>query len=327
MSPRGRARSRTSVLLRHLDIKLDAFDTTCWGSLKTVRRVGAAPCTPARTSADTQSSQEGTLPIFVLMPSLPSCEEHLHIFEPRYRLMLKDCLEQKGPAGEVGEFGMCWSVPGGDSFSSVGTLLRVQEHMPLPDGRTSMRCIAIRRFRVLDRGTVSGLDKSTDTEAEYNTATVEWFDDQEETDDLESAGMTHGIQQAGNGRKALFLEARSLLSRLNDLLLRAYPAPEAKWLLLTIHGPDVYREISSKLDASSSVKIMISTPDEDSEFCWWVLGQLVPLPPDVKADLVLSQLVSERMARAVGLLESLCSSMERIVPDAMELIDAGEDAA
>jgi len=52
-----------------------------------------------------------------------------------------------------------------------------------------------------------------------------------------------------------------------------------------------------------------------------VLSQLVPLPGDVKAALVLSQVVAERMAHAVQLLESLCEAFEGMVPAEMELME------
>lgn len=304
----SRAHHRTLRLLEHLNFT---------DQVSSQNRARSARLTPAGISSKTKSDQEvPALPIFVLQPSLPTCEERLHIFEPRYRLMIKHCLEQEGPAGQMGEFGMCWSVPGG-SFSEVGTLLRVQEHITLPDGRLEVRCIAVRRFHVLQQGEISGVESSTDTEASYNTARVEWFDDEEE----------HSLPtEADSKADAMAGEARGLLAELHDTLLRAYPVAEARWLLLKIHGPEAYEKLTASLDASKSVNVTINAPDDNCEFAWWVLSQLVPLPPDVKATLVVSQSVSERMAHAIQLLESLCEALEAKAPGEMSLVEVDEDS-
>src|SRR5436190_21485028 len=81
----------------------------------------------------------------VLMPStfLP-----LHVFEPRYRALVHDCL-----AGE-GEFGVVLiargsEVGGQDVRTDVGTVARIVPAQELPDGRWAIAAVGVRRARVV----------------------------------------------------------------------------------------------------------------------------------------------------------------------------------
>src|SRR6478672_4324189 len=75
------------------------------------------------------------LPMFPLgTVLLPFAHLPLHIFEPRYRALVKDCL-----AGD-GEFGVVLierghEVGGGDVRFGVGTVARIVQTAELPDGR------------------------------------------------------------------------------------------------------------------------------------------------------------------------------------------------
>ncbi len=71
----------------------------------------------------------------------------LHVFEPRYRALAKDCL-----AGER-EFGVVLiergsDVGGGDTRTGVGTVARIMEVAALPDGRFLLATFGMRRIRV-----------------------------------------------------------------------------------------------------------------------------------------------------------------------------------
>lgn len=80
----------------------------------------------------------------VLFPSLVL---PLHIFEPRYRALIKDVI-----AGD-NEFGVCLiergsEVGGDDVRLGVGTVARVQEAAELPDGRWAAVTVGTRRIVV-----------------------------------------------------------------------------------------------------------------------------------------------------------------------------------
>lgn len=80
----------------------------------------------------------------VLVPSLAL---PLHVFEERYRALVRDCL-----AGDR-EFGVVLiergsEVGGDDTRTSVGTIARIQEVAELPDGRFALGSVGTRRIQV-----------------------------------------------------------------------------------------------------------------------------------------------------------------------------------
>lgn len=89
------------------------------------------------------------LPIFPLNTVLfPGQVLPLHIFEDRYRLMIRRCLAEDAPFGvalikqgrEVGET----AVP-----HPVGTIARIVESAYLPDGKMNIITVGVERFRIL----------------------------------------------------------------------------------------------------------------------------------------------------------------------------------
>ncbi len=88
------------------------------------------------------------LPMFplssVLFPHMPLA---LHIFEPRYQVLVRDCLRHGHEFGVVLiERGT--EVGGGDSRFAVGTVARIVEAQPLRDGRWDLLCLGARRVKV-----------------------------------------------------------------------------------------------------------------------------------------------------------------------------------
>jgi Lon protease-like protein len=88
------------------------------------------------------------LPMFPLgTVLLPGVFLPLHVFEPRYRALVHDCM-----AG-AREFGVALiergqEVGGGDSRFGVGCVARILEAGELPDGRFALATVGVRRIRV-----------------------------------------------------------------------------------------------------------------------------------------------------------------------------------
>ena len=89
-----------------------------------------------------------TLPMFPLgMVLLPTMVVPIHVFEPRYRQMTKDCL------GGDRRFGVVLiergsEVGGGDVRTDVGTAARIIEAQEFPDGRWGLVVGGTRRIQV-----------------------------------------------------------------------------------------------------------------------------------------------------------------------------------
>ncbi|KAJ8906511.1 hypothetical protein NDN08_003004 [Rhodosorus marinus] len=140
----------------------------------------------AKKEMDEFMSEDGFVPIFVCMIAWPGLRCNLHIFEPRYRLMMRRCLESRFRMfGKIldpskltctiatldyqlwPEAGMCSSV--GEPYSDVGTMLYIRKQEVLPDGRSFVETVGLRRFRIKERSNRDG----------YNLAKIEYFEDED----------------------------------------------------------------------------------------------------------------------------------------------------
>jgi len=92
------------------------------------------------------------LPMFPLgTVLLPGGLLPLHVFEPRYRQMLDDCLIRSDPP----EFGQVLithgrEAGGGDQRALVGTVAQVLQVEPLDDGRSALLAVGTRRIRITE---------------------------------------------------------------------------------------------------------------------------------------------------------------------------------
>lgn len=106
------------------------------------------------------------LPIFLLNVVLfPGAELPLHIFEPRYRLMINECYGEKKP------FGVVLARPESEYLQEepypVGTMAEIEVLDRLEDGRMNLIVRGLQRFRIL----------SQHREKPYLSALVEIYED------------------------------------------------------------------------------------------------------------------------------------------------------
>uniref|UniRef100_UPI00398E55B5 LON peptidase N-terminal domain and RING finger protein 2 isoform X1 n=2 Tax=Pristiophorus japonicus TaxID=55135 RepID=UPI00398E55B5 len=101
------------------------------------------------------------VPIFVCTMGFPTIPCPLHVFEPRYRLMIRRCMETG-----TKQFGMCIGneLKG---FADYGCMLEIRDVKFFPDGRSVVDTIGKCRFKVLRHGQRDG----------YNTADIEYLED------------------------------------------------------------------------------------------------------------------------------------------------------
>jgi ATP-dependent Lon protease len=133
------------------------------------------------------------LPIFPLPIVLfPGAPQPLHIFEPRYRQLLQDCLAADR------RFGIAYvapdPAPGADPVPSpgdVGCVALIRSNQPLPDGRSNVLTVGERRFVL--RSWISSTHP-------YRVAEVEEFDDYP-TDAAEVTTLAADVRE-GFGRLA-----------------------------------------------------------------------------------------------------------------------------
>ena len=124
------------------------------------------------------------LPLFPLdLVLFPGMFLPLHIFEPRYRLLMRRCSERESPFGivliragtEVGKP----AVPHG--IGTAGAIVAVNA---LPDGRSFVVIKGERRFSI---------ERVIDDEEPYLVADVRWLDDAEGTDAAAAAATAREV--------------------------------------------------------------------------------------------------------------------------------------
>lgn len=98
--------------------------------------------TPSSTTHPPPSASARALPLFILGNSFfPEGETFLHVFEPRYRAMMKDCADGDDCFGYL-------FADDAKGLASVGTMCKVTYRKVLDDGRQAIRIKGIGRFRV-----------------------------------------------------------------------------------------------------------------------------------------------------------------------------------
>lgn len=115
------------------------------------------------------------LPLFPLpLVLLPNELLPLHIFEPRYRQMLKDVALTKNMFG-VSFFDPQESDDDKPPVGSVGCVAEVREVNALEDGRSNILTLGVIRYRLLDY---------VDAGDPYYVGEIEFFEDEEEDETL-----------------------------------------------------------------------------------------------------------------------------------------------
>jgi Lon protease-like protein len=119
-------------------------------------------------------------PLFPLaIVALPSEAVPLHIFEPRYRTMIAECLESGS------EFGIIWASE--DGLREVGCACAITEVLERhEDGRLDILTHGTRPFRLVD----------AHDDLAYPAGTVEWLDDKPEEPDPATIEAAHAVYES-----------------------------------------------------------------------------------------------------------------------------------
>lgn len=103
---------------------------------------------------DTLQGDGFTTPLFVCALSYPGTPTFLHIFEPRYRLMIRRAMMGNRQFGLVirtpFRYGVGIEPPsrGSPVLYPYGTMVRIVDYQPLPDGRSLIETRGVARFEI-----------------------------------------------------------------------------------------------------------------------------------------------------------------------------------
>lgn len=221
------------------------------------------------------ADHEKNLPLFVCTMSFPTMPTFLHIFEPRYRLMIRRVVEN----GD-GKFGMVMynrrgrpqDDLGNVPFMLYGTLLMVERYELLPDGRSLVIATGMSRFKVLEAGEMDG----------YHIARTERVDDlnladEERLEVAETAAAAIPDPSLGpNAEPPLdSLSTQELLGLARDFIRKQRQAG-APWLhprVMLAYGP---------------------VPTDAARFPWW-FASILPISEEEKYPILSARSVRERL--------------------------------
>ncbi|KAL2815337.1 hypothetical protein BJX63DRAFT_420420 [Aspergillus granulosus] len=241
----------------------------------------------ADLGSDIAAGTEGKIPLFVTSLSFPTMPMALHIFEPRYRLMIQRVMESRSR-----KFGMVMPNRRGRlqqglgraPFLRYGTVLVVDRYELLPDGRSLVIATGMSRFRVVSWELVDG----------YHVGKIQRVDDvsisEEEAQESRevSAALDTSSLMTNSAESSLdTMSTQQLFQFALDFVLkeRRQGAPWLHPRVLLAYG---------------------ALPTDPALFPWW-LATVIPIWDEEKYALLSSTTVRQRLkvtARWIKRLES-----------------------
>ncbi|MEE6478333.1 hypothetical protein FKM82_011821 [Ascaphus truei] len=190
------------------------------------------------------------VPIFVCTVAFPGIHCPLHVFEPRYRLMMRRCHETG-----TKRFGMC-IYESGKSFADYGCMLEILSLDYLPDGRSLVETVGRRRFRVVQRGQLDG----------YHTAEVEYLADKRlEGEELQEVQRLHDA--AYQQLEECFSQNRGRLPR-HVFTQHSHPPPKEDDIQSSPDGPSWCWWLLSVLPLDPTYQMLIFSLTSFKERLW-----------------------------------------------------------
>ncbi|KAL9121577.1 MAG: hypothetical protein Q9187_001866 [Circinaria calcarea] len=262
----------------------------------------------ARADAATQEESgmvgEQNMPLFVVTLAYPSMPTFLHVFEPRYRLMIRRAIE----SGDR-KFGMMMynrtGEPQGElgptPFMQYGTLLHIISMQLMPDGRSLIETVGISRFKVHSWSMLDG----------YFVGNIERVDDLSLAEEEHDEAMEVSSNPPANDLIAQLngLSTRELL-QIGVGFITRMRAASAPWLRETV------------------IATYGAPPEDPALFPYW-FASVVPISDDEKYQLLPSRSVRERLkitAQWVRRIEAQrCLTMMRSRRDGLVSPDSDSD--
>ncbi|KAH1003796.1 hypothetical protein HUJ04_003650 [Dendroctonus ponderosae] len=154
--------------------------------------------------------------VFVCTNAFPGVACPLYVNEPRYRLLVRRCLESRSKT-----FAMTSLDPSGAKLMQYGTILEVKDAISLQDGRIILSTQGIRRFKVISRDEKDG----------YDTAKVEHIYDITPTPERISGLVSLHRKVYTRAVRWIHLLSPAALSEV-ERLIGKMPQIETDWLTL-----------------------------------------------------------------------------------------------
>lgn len=234
--------------------------------------------------------QDFDVPLFVCTLSFPMMPTFLHIFEPRYRLMIRRAVASDRLFGMV--LPKRPQYAGDAHFQELGTLLRIINVQYYPDGRSLIETIGISRFRVLEHGSLDG----------YAMGKITRIDDVslEEEEAVEAREVSPPVSPSGDDN-ATTTNGTDPAASDNENRSRVPETVEDVEIMSTQALLEYARDFVARMRAQSvpwlterMLAIYGECPDDPAVFPWW-LASMLPLRDIEKYRLLDTSSVRDRL--------------------------------
>lgn len=239
----------------------------------------------ARAAALRAEEQAGdhtlNVPLFICTLSLPAMPTFLHVFEPRYRLMMRRVIEGNKQFGMVmyNRTHAPQGTLGATQFLEYGTLLEIVNYELLRDGRSFIETRGIGRFKVTEHGMHDGYNVSRIERVEDVSLAEEGILEQRETtmarDYAEAFFREHPQVQLPNDVAIETLSTQQLLDSCTAFVreMREASAPWLRERIIQVYG---------------------EPPEDPAIFPYW-FASVVPIVEEEKYVLLQTDRVRERL--------------------------------
>lgn len=241
-------------------------------------------------------------PLFVCTVSFPTTPTFLHIFEPRYRLMMRRCMEGNR------RFGMLTynnrEEPQGDMgvtrFREYGCMLEIVDFGLLPDGRSLVETRGIGRFRVVEHGMLDGYDIGRIERVEDVSI------DQEKR--LEAAELDHAQAYAAQYNAQHPGQAPLVPANFPDLMTTADLFRYCREYVMTLRARNPDRINSAILNSLGP------PPTDPAVFPYW-FASVLPIDTEEKYELLKTTTVRQRLKIVYIWIRSIEQQPWYVVPE------------
>ncbi|KZT24500.1 hypothetical protein NEOLEDRAFT_1134878 [Neolentinus lepideus HHB14362 ss-1] len=244
-----------------------------------------------RTIEEEEKAARLDTPLFVCQLSFPGMPTLLHIFEPRYRLMLRRCLSSTPLFGMI----MPPRSSASGSQTEYGTMLEIRSVQMLPDGRSMVETWGVWRFRILERAIVDG----------YLVGRIERIDDfPEELDGVDNIDLDNYSGTSLSSRSAPLPPPTTVLRSSSP----PRPPSTNEELMAVCHGfLDQLRHGTAPWVVQRLSNTYGPMPTTASEFSFW-MALVLPIDEHEKAKLLPIRSPRLRLRLVVHWIEQLNSN-------------------
>lgn len=239
-----------------------------------------------------QGCQDVSTPIFVCTMAYPSMPTFLHVFEPRYRLMIRRALEADRCFGMV--LHRRPRSASDTNFTELGTLLQIANVEFFPDGRSVLETIGVSRFKITHHSMLDGyVTAKTEKIHDISIAEEEELEATETRGDQGPQSLTRttsqdtpSTQNANETTQGMFRRP----SNANDLKTM----PTRELMDFAVDFVSRMREQSVTWLTNRMTAIYGDCPRDPSMFPWW-FGCILPVTDEQKYLLLGTASVRERL--------------------------------